>query len=89
MLITQEILVFVALKILLCKENDPRADNQLWTAAVGEKGLDSTTAMEVSDSRVVVKASQTKNRKKKAVAVDLMEDVRPLKRLNVGELADL
>lgn len=56
---------------------------------MGEKGLDSTRAMEVSDSRVVVKASQTKNRKKKAVAVDLMEDVRPLKRLNVGELADL
>lgn len=39
--------------------------------------------------RSLIKPSQTKNRKKKAVEMDAMEDDRPLKRQILGDLTDL
>lgn len=45
---------------------------------------------ENSSSRVIVKASQSKNRKKKTVDVEnMVEGGRPVKRLNVGDLSNL
>lgn len=48
-----------------------------------------TGKMMVGEGRIMIKASQTKNRKKKGQEVDLLYDDHPPKRTYLGELNDL
>lgn len=73
------------------KENVSRENGQRGSGYGQDRWGDmENRARETLASRVVVKASQSKNRKKKAVErEDMEENGRPVKLVNVGELSDL